>query len=54
VPCANPVVYTVAREVVKGAHTAAGRPDTYDADSVYFLTEYALSYAAAVQGIMVR
>ena len=54
VPCANPVVYTVAREVVQGAHAAAGRPDTYDADSVYFLTEYALSYAAAVQGIMVR
>ena len=54
VPCANPVVYTVAREVVQGAYAAAGRPDAYDADSVFFLTEYALSYAAAVQGIMVR
>jgi hypothetical protein len=54
VPCANPVVYTVAREVVQGAYAAAGRPDAYDADSVFFLTEYALSYAASVQGIMVR
>jgi len=54
VPNANPVVYTVAREVVKGSYTEAGRPDAFDPESVYFLVENALAYAAAVQGIMVR
>ncbi|MFC1572079.1 DUF6754 domain-containing protein [Candidatus Eisenbacteria bacterium] len=54
VPNKDPVIFTVAREVVKGAYTAAGRPDAYDPNSVYFVAENALAYAAAVNGIMVR
>jgi hypothetical protein len=54
VPNRDPVVYTVAREVVKGSYAAAGRPDAYDPESVFFLVENALAYAAAVSGIMVR
>jgi hypothetical protein len=54
VPNRDPVVYTVAREVVKGAYAAAGRPDAYDPESVFFVVENALAYAAAVSGIMVR
>jgi hypothetical protein len=54
VPNRDPVVYTVSREVVKGAYIAAGRPDTYDPNSVFFLVENALAYAAAVDGLMVR
>jgi len=54
VPVRDPVVYTVAREVVKGAYIAAGRPDAYDTGSVYFVVEQALAYAAAVSGTMVR
>jgi len=54
VPNRDPVVYTVSREVVKGAYTGAGRPDAYDPESVFFLVENALAYAAAVDGIMVR
>jgi hypothetical protein len=37
VPNRDPVVFTVAREVVKGAYTEAGRPDAYDPDSVHFV-----------------
>ncbi len=54
VPARDPVVYTVSREVVKGAYTAAGRPDAWDPNSVFFLVENALAYAGAVSGIMVR
>ena len=54
VPVRDPVVFTVAREIVKGAYTAAGTPDTYDPASVHFLTENALAYAGAVSGQIVR
>lgn len=54
VPNRDPVVFTVSREVVKGAYTTAGRPDAYDPNSVFFLVENALAFAAAVDGIMVR
>jgi len=54
VPVRDPVVFTVAREVVKGAYIAAGRPDAHDPNSVYFVVEQALAYAAAVSGTMVR
>ena len=54
VPNRDPVVFTVAREVVKNAYTEAGRPDAYDPNSVHFVVEYSLAYAAAVSGIMVR
>jgi hypothetical protein len=54
VPNMDSVVYTVSREVVKNAYTAAGRPDAYDPNSAFFVVENALAYAAAVSGIMVR
>jgi hypothetical protein len=54
VPNRDPVVFTVAREVVKGAYAAAGRPDAFNPESVYFVVENGLAYAAAVSGIMVR
>ncbi len=33
---------------------AAGRPDAFESDSVFFLVENALAYAGAVSGIIVR
>lgn len=54
VPNRNPVVYTVAQEVVKEAYTDAGRPDAYKADNVYFITAQQFAYVAAVCGTMVR
>lgn len=54
VPNRDPVVYTVAREVVKESYTDAGRPDAFSSDSVYFLTTDQFGYTAAVCGTMVR
>jgi hypothetical protein len=54
VPNRNPVVYTVAQEVVKEAYTDAGRPDAHNPDNVYFITANQFAYVAAVCGTMVR
>jgi hypothetical protein len=54
VPNCDPVVYTVAREMVKEGYTRAGRPDAFNPDSVYFVTSEQFPFAAAVDGIMVR
>jgi hypothetical protein len=54
VPVRDPIVFTVCREVVKGSYMAAGRPDAFESDSVFFLVENALAYAGAVSGIIVR
>lgn len=54
VPCADPIVYTVAREVVKESYTQAGRPDVFNPDSVFFVTDDQFAFAAAVDGIMTR
>ncbi|MFO7638638.1 MAG: fibronectin type III domain-containing protein [bacterium] len=53
-PTADPIVYTVAREMVKEAYTTVGRPDSFNPDSVYFVTNTQFAFAAAVDGIMVR
>ncbi len=54
VPNTDPIVFTVAREVVKEAYIQAGRPDAFKPDSVYFVTDSQFAYAAAVDGIMTR
>ncbi len=54
VPNRNPVVYTVAKEVVKQAYTSIGRPDLFKDDSVFYVTDSQFGYTAAVCGIMVR
>lgn len=54
VPCRDPIVLTVAQEIVKSGYTDAGRPDAYNPDSVFFLTDDQFSYSAAVAGLMLR
>lgn len=54
VPHSNPIVYTVAREVVKESYTSIGRPDLFDTDKVFFVSQSQFAYAAAIDGIMVR
>ena len=54
VPNRDPIVYTVAEEAVKQAYLEAGRPDSYDPDSVFFLTDSQFAYVAGVNGIMMR
>ncbi|MBN2465674.1 fibronectin type III domain-containing protein [candidate division WOR-3 bacterium] len=54
VPNRDPIVYTVAREIVKESYTKAGRPDAFRQDSVFFVTSEQFAYAAAVDGLMAR
>lgn len=54
VPNRSPVVYVVAREIVKESYTDAGRPDAFNSDNIYFVTQNQWAYAAAVCGTMVR
>jgi len=53
-PHLDPIVFTVAREIVKESYTKVGRPDAFDPESVYYITDLQFAYAAAVDGIMVR
>lgn len=54
VPNRDPIVYMVARQVVKEGYMEAGKPDSFDEDNVFFVTQSQFAYAAAVDGIMLR
>jgi hypothetical protein len=54
VPNADPIVMSVTRQVVKESFLEAGRPDAYNEDMVFFLTDSQFGFAAAVDGIMMR
>ena len=54
VPCNDPIVMNVVREMVKTAYLNEGRPDAYNEDNIFFLTEAQFAYAAGVDGIMLR
>ena len=54
VPCCRSIVMSAAQETVKEAYLDAGRPDTYDADKIRYLTDDQFGYAAGVDGIMLR
>lgn len=54
VPTTRSLVMTTARETVDGAYTAAGRPDLYNPDNIYYVTDEQFGFVAAVTGKMVR
>lgn len=54
VPTSRSLAMTAAQETVQQAYVAAGRPEAYRADSVYYLTDEQFGYAAAVTGTMIR
>ncbi len=54
VPTARSLVMTTARETVQAAFLAAGRPDAYSENSIYYVTDEQFGYVAAVAGYMVR
>ncbi len=54
VPNCDPIVFTVCEETVRQGYMEAGRPDAYDNDSVFFLTQSQFAYVAGVNGIMMR
>lgn len=54
VPCYDPIVMTIAQEIVKSSYLDAGRPELYRQDDIFFVTQDQFPYAAAVNGIMLR
>jgi hypothetical protein len=54
VPTARTLVMTAAREAVQAAAIAAGRPDYYNEDRIYYVTEEQFGYVASVCGWMNR
>lgn len=54
VPVRNYIVLPIAQEIVKEAHYEAGRPDTFDKNSVFYITNAQFAFVSGVNGIMVR
>jgi hypothetical protein len=54
VPVSRSLVMVAAREIVKEAYLNAGRPDFYNDDMVYYLTDDQFGYAAGIDGHMMR
>jgi hypothetical protein len=53
-PNRDPIVMTVAQEVVGEAYREVGRPDLFDPNDIYYTTQSQFGYAAAVVGTMMR
>ena len=54
VPCNDPIVMNVVREMVKASYLDEGRPDAYSEENIFFLTDSQFAYAAGVDGMMLR
>ncbi|MCK4303469.1 MAG: hypothetical protein KAY24_04460 [Candidatus Eisenbacteria sp.] len=54
VPVYDPVMLVMAQETVKEAYMAAGRPDVYQPQNVFYVSAMQFPYVAAVNGIMIR
>ena len=54
VPTARSLVMATARETVQAAYLGAGRPDAYNEDLIYYVTNEQFGYVAYLSGMMVR
>ncbi|MEI6503199.1 MAG: fibronectin type III domain-containing protein [Armatimonadota bacterium] len=54
VPCQDPLVMAIQREIVHEAYLEAGKPDAYNPDNIFYVTDSQFGYVAAVDGIMLR
>ena len=54
VPTARSLVMATCRETMQGAYLAAGRPDAYNPDRIYYVSDEQFAYVAHVSGKMVR
>ncbi len=54
VPTSKSLVMTMARETVQTAFLSAGRPDAFNPDAIYYVTDEQFGYVAYLQGMMVR
>lgn len=53
-PTSKSLVMTAARETIEASYLAAGRPEAYSPDLVYYVTDEQFGYVAYVQGLMTR
>jgi hypothetical protein len=53
-PTHDPVIMTVAQEVIREAYTDSGYPDRFRADNISYVSSSQFGYAAAVDGIISR
>jgi hypothetical protein len=54
VPTSRSLVMTAARETVQASFLSAGRPDAYNQDKIYYVTDEQFGFVAAVAGLIVR
>jgi hypothetical protein len=54
VPTSRALVMTTARETMQAAYLSAGRPDAYNEDLIYYVTDEQFGFVAYLQGMMVR
>ena len=54
VPCRDYVVLPIAQEIVREAHSEAGRPDSFDRNNIFFVSSEQFAYVAGVNGVMIR
>jgi hypothetical protein len=54
VPTTRSLVMTAAREAVQSAYLAAGRSDSFNPDSIFYVTDEQFGFVAYVSGYMVR
>ena len=54
VPVCRSMVLSTAKEIVKESFLKAGRPDAYNSESVFYLTDDQFGFVAGVDGIIVR
>ncbi len=54
VPTSRSLVMTAARETVEAAFLSAGRPDAYNQDQIYYVTDEQFGFVAYLVGMMVR
>ncbi len=53
-PTHDPVIMTVAQEVIKESYSRAGYPERYRPDDVTYVSSSQFGYAAAVEGLISR
>jgi hypothetical protein len=54
VPTTRSLVMTAGQEAVQAAFLGAGRPDAYNPDLIYYVTDEQFAYVAHLQGLMSR
>ena len=54
VPTTRALVMTAARDAVQRSYLGAGRPDAYNAESIYYVTNEQFGYVAAINGMICR